>query len=136
MYRISVAGSLAAAALLGALMLVPSQLRAGGQESEGADDHEHGAPFFGEAKDVTSFKPVAGVVVKGKVITSKGLPILVNTNIEGKFKLPGFGKAVDPANVEISCTKKGYRTIDVIRRRVASDFDAPVEIECLLDPQS
>ncbi len=123
-------------ALFGILMLALSSLWAGESESERFEKHELGAPFFGEAKDVSSFKPIPGVVVRGKVTTGRGSPILVNTNGEGKFKLPGFGKSVDADNVEISCAKQGYRTIDVIRRRVARDFDAPVEIECLLEPQN
>jgi hypothetical protein len=136
MRRFSALSCAAAGVLFAGLMLWPSQPRAGGNESEGMDDHEHGAPFFGEAKDVSTMKPLPGVVVKAKVINGRLGTILINTNIEGRFKLPGFGKTVDPANVEISCAKQGYRTLDVIRRRVASDFDAPVEIECLLDPQN
>jgi hypothetical protein len=126
----------AAGVLLASQMLLPSRLRAGGNESEAMDDHEHGAPFFGEAKDVSSMKPLQGVVVKAKVSNGRGAPILINTNIDGRFKLPGFGKTVDPDTVEVTCAKNGYRTLGVIRRRVANGFDAPVEIECLLDPQS
>jgi hypothetical protein len=116
--------------------LLPGPLQAGGNESEIQDSHEHGAPFFGEAKDVTSMKPVQGAVIKGRPTAGHGVPILNNTNAEGRFRLSGFGKGIDPASIEITCTKQGYKTLDVIRRRVASDADAPVEIECLLDPQS
>jgi hypothetical protein len=122
--------------LLAGQLLLPASLQAGNSESEIMDRHEHGAPFFGEAKDVSSMKPVQGAVIKGKLATGRAVPIAVNTNDEGRFKLPGFGKGIDPASVEISCAKQGYKTLDVIRRRVGSDADAPVEIECLLDPQS
>jgi hypothetical protein len=122
--------------LLAALSLFPASLQAGGSESEIQDSHEHGAPFFGEAKDVSSMKPVQGAVIKGLPTKGGGVPLFVNTNMEGRFKLPGFGKGIDPASIEITCAKQGYKTLDVIRRRVGSDADAPVEIECLLDPQS
>lgn len=118
------------------LLIFQGRLLAGGNESEMQDSHEQGAPFFGEAKDVTSMKPVQGAVIKGLLTTGRGVPISVNTNVDGRFKLPGFGKGIDPGNVEITCTKQGYRTLDVIRRRISGDADAPVEIECLLDPQS
>jgi hypothetical protein len=122
--------------LLTVLTILPGSLQAGGSESEIQDSHEHGAPFFGEAKDVTSMKPVQGAVIKGKPTMGHGVPISVSTNIEGRFKLPGFGKGIDPASIEITCAKQGYKTLDVIRRRIARDADGPVEIECLLDPQS
>jgi hypothetical protein len=125
-----------AAFLLTGQLLLPVNLQAGNSESEIMDSHEHGAPFFGEAKDVSSMKPVQGAVIKGKLATGRGAPKLVNTNSEGRFKMPGFGPGIDPATIEITCAKQGYKTLDVIRRRVGSDADAPVEIECLLDPQS
>jgi hypothetical protein len=34
----------------------------------------------------------------------------------------------------ITCSKEGYRTLDVSRRRLSSAADAPVVIECLLAP--
>jgi hypothetical protein len=135
MRRLSARSCTAAVALFATLMLLPGQPRAGGNESEGDDDHDRGAPFFGEAKDVSSLKPLEGVLVKAQVTTARGVPIYVNTNFEGRFKLLGFGKDVDPADVEVSCAKRGYRTLDVVRRRMSGASDAPVEIECLLDPQ-
>jgi hypothetical protein len=122
--------------LLAAELLLPAALKAGGSESEMQDSHENGAPFFGEAKDVSTMKPVQGAVIKGRPTIGRGATISINTNIEGRFRLLGFGKGVDPASIEITCAKPGYKTLDVIRRRIASDADAPVEIECLLDPQS
>ena len=55
------------------------------------------------------------------------------TNDEGSFKIPSFGKDTVVDNVAIACTKQGYRTLDISRRRLSSAADAPVVIECLLE---
>ena len=118
------------------MSLLPGHAFGGGLEMEGGeDDHDHGAPFFGEAKDVQGMKPVYGVQVKAEV-TGRRFTLFVNTNDEGRFKLPGFGKDVDPENVAVTCKKDGYRTIEVVRRRLSSAADSPVEVECLLDHQN
>jgi hypothetical protein len=40
-----------------------------------------------------------------------------------------------PDSITISCAKEGYQTIDVSRRRMSSAADAPVEVDCLLEPK-
>jgi hypothetical protein len=79
-------------------------------------------------------KPLYNFVVK---VQATGSPVtfLVNTNDEGRLKLPGLGKQVDPDKVAITCSKDGYRTVEVMRRRISSAADSPVEIECRLDQQ-
>jgi hypothetical protein len=120
------------AAACASLVLAPLSLRAGDAESE-LDDHEDGAPFFGEAKDVSNLRPLAAVRVK--VLAKGSWPIFINTNDEGRFKLRGLGKTVDPDTVEVACAKQGYRTLEVMRRRMSRREDAAVEIECLLEPE-
>ncbi len=56
------------------------------------------------------------------------------TNDEGSFKIPSFGKEAVVDNVIITCAKDGFRTLDISRRRLSSAADAPVVIECLLEP--
>jgi hypothetical protein len=112
-------------------MLLPIHLRSGELEAE-VDDHENGAPFFGEAKDVSSQRPLAAVQVK--ILAKDRWPIFINTDDDGRFLLGGLGKSVNPDTVEIACAKQGYRTLDVLRRRMSRAEEAPVEIECLLEP--
>lgn len=121
---------MALSALLG--LALPSVGSAGDADFEGPDDHENGAPFFGEAKDVNGLRPIDGVRVKGEV-KGGSFPIIISTDTEGKFKFRGFGKDVNPDNVQISCGKDGYLLIDVARRQMSRDANAPVEIECLLE---
>jgi hypothetical protein len=56
------------------------------------------------------------------------------TNDEGSFKIPSFGKETVVDNVIITCARDGFRTLDISRRRLSSAADAPVVIECLLEP--
>jgi hypothetical protein len=123
--------ALTIAALCAGLIMLPAHLRAGELESE-VDDHDNGAPFFGAAKDVSSQRPLAAVQVK--ILAKDRWPVFINTNDEGDFVLGGLGKTVNPDTVEIACAKQGYRTLDVLRRRMSRAEDAPVEIECLLEP--
>ena len=115
------------------VMLTISGARAGGADLEAImGDTENGAPFFGEAKDVKGLKPLEGVRIRAQ-LKGQPLPVFVDTNDEGRFSLRGFGKGIDPANVDIKCEMSGYSLIDLSRRRVAKDVDAATEIECLFE---
>ncbi len=95
-------------------------------------DTENGAPFFGEALDVKGMKPIEGVRIRAQ-LKGKPLPVFVDTNDEGRFSLRGFGKGIDPANVDVKCEMSGYKLIDLSRRRVSKAPDAATEIECLFE---
>ena len=96
------------------------------------DEFDNGPSFFGEAKEAGSLKSIQNVQVKAELGARK---MLANTNADGQFKLPSFGKQTAVDNVIVSCAKEGYRTIDVSRRRMSGAADAPVQIECLLEPK-
>ena len=108
----------------------PPKSHAGESLSE-HDEFETGPSFFGDAKEVGSLKSLQNVQVKAELGARR---MLVNTNAEGNFKFPSFGKETLVDNVTISCAKAGYRTLDVSRRRMSNAADSPVEIECLLEP--
>jgi hypothetical protein len=59
---------------------------------------------------------------------------VTRTDIMGVYKIPGFGKDVDPKDITISCAKEGYKETSV-ERRPGSDPKDPVEIECYLQKQ-
>ena len=106
---------------------------AGGSDIEGSEeDKELGAPYFGEAKDIRGLKPLEGVRISAQ---RKGnpLPVLASTDAEGRFRIPGFGKEVNSDDVTITCAKSGWKVVETERRKLAKDFDSPVEIECLLE---
>jgi hypothetical protein len=102
-----------------------------GESLSERDEVDSGPYFFGDAKEVGSLKSLQNVQVKAELGARR---MMVNTNAEGHFKLPSFGKETVADSVTISCAKKGYRTLDVSRRRMSNDADSPIEIECLLEP--
>ena len=105
---------------------------AGESDSEPDDTAEHGAPIFGEAKDIRGFEPVADVRIKGLV---KGTTrfFITTTDDEGRFKRAGMGTDVDADKYEVTCEKPGFRTIEVVMKRLSKDKHAAVEVECLME---
>jgi len=105
----------------------------GGEAEFTAEDiHEHGPPYFGEAKDIKGLRPLQDVHIKVQVKGTKRF-FIVQTDEDGRFRRNGLGTDVDPVNVEYSCEKNGFRTIEVMHRRLSSAKFSPVEIECLLE---
>jgi hypothetical protein len=98
------------------------------------DDDDNGANqgpyFFGFIRDsggsaVADAKVTATLKAGGALVT--------RSNGMGVYKIPGFGKDVDPDSVDISCAKDGYAQDSVVRRpHTAGDTADPVEIECML----
>jgi len=105
---------------------------AGGAGFGDDDDNseEEGPSYFGFVRDangatVPDAKVTVGVKNRGGIVT--------RTDLLGTYKVPGFGKDVDPKDVEVSCDKPGYRQLRVVRRSAPSnDPRIPVETECTL----
>src|SRR5712692_1200640 len=88
---------------------------AGGAGFGDDDDNseEEGPSYFGFVRDtsgttVPDAKVTVGVKNRGGVVT--------RTDLLGTYKVPGFGKDVDPKDVEVSCDKQGYKQLRVVRR--------------------
>jgi hypothetical protein len=94
-------------------------------------DEDNGPSFFGEAKEAGSLRAVRNVQVRAELGEQR---VSTYTNEEGSFKIPSFGKETAVESVIITCSKEGYRTLDTSRRRLSGAADAPVVIECLLEP--
>jgi hypothetical protein len=104
----------------------------GGSGDEGPDDHQDNGPsYFGFVKDasgkiVADAKVTAEIKGRGSVVT--------RSDKVGTYKLPGFGKEIDPKNVLISCSKDGYRQLRTFRRtQPGKAAVAVVETECTLE---
>jgi hypothetical protein len=91
---------------------------------------DQGPYFFGFVRDDTgSSVPDAKVTATVKA----GGALVTRTNGMGVYKIPGFGKNVDPDSIDISCAKDGYKQDTVLRRpHAAGDNADPVEVECTL----
>jgi hypothetical protein len=121
------------AALIVALMVaIPGLARAGGVGFGDDDDNDadEGPSYFGFVREVdgpgiSDAKVTAELKDRGALVT--------RTDIMGVYKIPGFGKDIDPDDVSITCAKDGYKQASVSRRpRDNSDTKDPVEVECYL----
>jgi len=119
-------------AIVAASLAMPGLSRAGGvgftdDEVNNADD---GPSYFGFVREVdgpgvADAKVTAALKDQGALVT--------RTDIMGVYKIPGFGKEINPDDVIISCAKDGYTQDSVVRRpREAGDTKDPVEVECYL----
>jgi hypothetical protein len=93
------------------------------------DEDDHHAYYFGSVKDANG-----AAVVNAKVkMQTKKITIMTQSNDLGAYKLPVVGTTVDPDELTVSCSKDGYRQLDVIRRSApGGDGKEPVEIDCTL----
>lgn len=113
------------------VFFAPVLARAGGaslinQDIAGGAD---GPPFFGFVREV------GGAGISDAKVTGdlKGGALVTTTDILGLYKLPGFGKDVNPDDVAISCAKAGYKQANVVRRpHSATDKKDPIEVDCFL----
>ena len=100
--------------------------------SWGQQNSDDGVPYFGFVRDS-----------KGKVIpnasitatTAKGSSFVVQADTMGHYRIPGFSKSVDPKQVQITCSKTGYRLISRDRRVLRGAPNAPIETNCILAPE-
>ena len=124
------------AVLIVALALaVAGTARAGGvnfgdDNDSNADD---GPSYFGFVREVGG----PGIAdAKVTAALKDGGALVTRTDIMGVYKIPGFGKDIDPDNVTISCAKDGYKQANVLRRpRDNADAKDPIEVECYLQKQ-
>ena len=42
--------------------------------------------------------------------------VITRTDALGAYRVPGFGKEINPTEVLISCEKQGYKQVRVLRR--------------------
>ncbi len=109
---------------------VPGLLRAGGIGFSDQDiaSEDEGPSYFGFVREVDGpgvpdAKVTASLKDRGALVT--------RTDILGVYKIPGFGKDINPNDVTISCAKDGYTQANVVRQP-HTDPTAPIEIECYL----
>jgi hypothetical protein len=114
------------------IVVLPALSLAGGSGfGEDDSDDDNGPSYFGFVREVdgpgiADAKVTAALKDRGALVT--------RTDIMGVYKIPGFGKDVDPKDITISCAKEGYKETSV-ERRPGSDPKDPVEIECYLQKQ-
>ena len=99
---------------------------AGGSTLDDGDNHAY---YFGSVKD-TNGAAVENAKVK---VQAKTLALMTQSDITGAYKLPILAFQTNPDDVTFSCSKDGYRQIDVSRRSApGGDGKDPIEIDCTL----
>jgi hypothetical protein len=114
------------------LLAAPAVVLAGGTGFGDDDDDtsDEGPSYFGFVRDgsgvgVPDAKVTAELKDRGALVT--------RTDIMGVYKIPGFGKDIDPQDVSIACAKDGFKQVRVFRQpRAGADTKDPIEIECYL----
>jgi hypothetical protein len=118
---------------IGVTCILSTAMWAGGAGFGDDDDNseDEGPSYFGFVKDtngatVPDAKVTVGIKDRGGIVT--------RTDALGAYKVPGFGKDVDPRDVEIACDKQGYKQLRTLRRMRSPNADPkiPVETECTL----
>src|ERR1700758_351830 len=97
------------------LGMVPALAQAGGVGfgEDDANSGDDGPSYFGFVREVDG----PGVADAKITATLKDRGALVTrTDIMGVYKIPGFGKDINPEDVIISCAKDGYTQASVLRR--------------------
>jgi hypothetical protein len=126
--------TLVAIIAVAAMICIPISARAGGASltDEDVGSGANGPSFIGFVRAVD------GIGINDAKVTAelKGGALVTATDVLGLYKLPGFGKSVDPNDVKISCAKDGYKQANVVRRSHAShDASTPIEVDCFLQKQ-
>jgi hypothetical protein len=128
---LSIPGAWLALAIAAAAFALPGAALAGGASfGEDEDTADEGPAYFGFVRDtggntVPDAKVTVSVKDRGAVVT--------RTDALGTYKVPGFGKEIDPNNVEIACEKEGYKQVNTFRRTApGTDPKIPIETECTL----
>jgi hypothetical protein len=114
------------------MCILSTALWAGGSGFGDDDDtsEDEGPAYFGFVKDTNgATMPDAKVTV---AVKERG-GVVTRTDALGAYKVPGFGKEIDPKDVEIICEKEGYKQARTLRRNLPPpDSKLPVETECTL----
>jgi hypothetical protein len=102
--------------------------QAGGDHYDAMNDTEGKGPaYFGFVRDHRGAPvPDAQVTLKPK----QGEPVVLKSNVLGLYR-SHVTKDVQPADVEISCGKAGYRQTGVLRRP-GQENDRHIETNCTL----
>jgi len=124
-----------AAVLTLVLALAANGVNAGGGsfgQDEDNSDQDSGPSFFGFVRD----KGGDGVDDAKITVSVKNLnsTMILRTDSQGHFMVKGFDKSINPDDVDIACSKDGYR--EVAHSRVPQQaVTAPIEVDCILEHQ-
>jgi hypothetical protein len=92
---------------------------------------DEGVPYFGFVRD-SKGKTIPNATITAT--TPTGSSFVVQADIRGHYRIPGFSKRVDAKKVQVTCSKVGYKLMTRDRRVLRGVANAPVETNCVLAP--
>jgi hypothetical protein len=129
MNRLLTVSVAASAFAFGVAAAMPRAASANGIEFFEEDESEdRGLPFFGFVRE-PSGRLVSDAVITA-TIREMNSTLTARTDVLGHYRIPGFAKTVDPKNVEIGCSKQGYKQVTVLPRPTPPN--TAIEIDCTL----
>jgi hypothetical protein len=113
------------------LLLASGVALAGGDEYDASKDVEAlGPAYFGFVRDASG-RPISDASV---ILTPKsGDPVSIQSNVLGLYR-SHVRKGVVPDDVEVSCSKNGFKLSRVFRRTPPGSKDMFIETDCTLQP--
>lgn len=102
----------------------------GGFGSDEDDAKDAGPPFFGVVKDKDG-NALADAKITATIVKSNSTLVL-RADSQGHFFVRGFDKSIDPNDVQISCSKDGYRNANGAKLGPGGS-SAPIEVLCVLE---
>ena len=112
-----------------AVLAIGGAARAGGDEYDSAKDVEQlGPAYFGFVRDARG-TPVSDAIVMLRPKTGEAL--IIKTNVLGLYR-SHVRIDVQPDDVEVSCTKDGFKQARVYRRTPPGAKDMFIETDCTL----
>jgi hypothetical protein len=129
MNRLLTASFVATAMTFGIAALIRVPAAANGIEFfEEDESDDRGLPYFGFVREPGG-KLVADAIITA-TIKEMNSTLTARTDVLGHYRIPGFAKSVDPKNVEIGCSKQGYKQVGVLPRPTPPN--TAIEIDCTL----
>lgn len=94
-----------------------------------------GPSYFGFVRD-SHGRAMPNATVSA-TIKPLGSSMVVQADILGHYKIPGFSKNIDPKNVVIGCSAPGYREVHSQRRKDRQAHpNEPIEVNCYMAPMA
>ena len=98
---------------LGVILCLSGSASAGGG-GFAPDEDDAGPRFFGFVKDSDN-NVIDDVKITVK-IKKLNTTLVLRTDAQGHFRVRGLDESLDPAEIDISCSKEGYREVGPPRR--------------------
>jgi Carboxypeptidase regulatory-like domain len=124
----AVAASVAVGVSLG---WISAGLAGGGSLDENDEGQNTGTPFFGFVKDADRGNVLSDAKVTAE-LKNGNASLVTRSDSQGHYRITGFGQDVDPNQVDIACSKDGYKLHRAVKRKLSNDAGAPVEVDCLM----